>query len=117
MRMSILRRRSASERGVTLIELMVGVFIALFLTAAAVAFASHETKLLGYSNDQIDLEQSGRAAIDLLSQDIRMAGSGVGTTISPGPTNGAYLGLQVGVFGMPGGLQFNDNGTNHTLGL
>jgi prepilin-type N-terminal cleavage/methylation domain-containing protein len=100
------------RRGFTLIELMVGVFIALFLTAAAITFASHETKLLGYSNDQIDLEQSGRAAIDLLAQDIRMAGAGVGYGI-----NGAFNGFQTGTFTVPGGASFNNAGTTQSITL
>lgn len=69
------RRR---RRGLTLLELVVGVFIAVFLTAAAVAFAAHETKLMGVSKDQLDLSQASRAAIDLLASDIAMAGGGVG---------------------------------------
>lgn len=101
----------------TLIELMVGVFIALFLTAAAVAFASHETRLLGYSNEKLDMEQSSRAAIDLLVSDLKMAGAGVGycsTVIGPCLQTGQFLGVLQGNFAVPGGLQFNTSGGGHT---
>ncbi len=57
---------------------MVGMAIAVFLTAAAVTFASHETRLLGISNDRIEMMQSSRAALDLLASEIRQAGIGVG---------------------------------------
>lgn len=110
------RRR---RRGFTLIELTVGVFIALFLTAAAVAFASHETRLLGYSNEQIDLAQASRAAIDMLSSDLQLAGAGVGYTAS-----GVFAGLVTRDFQVPSGpsggpaLGFNDaGGMNHLLTL
>ncbi|MCK6545822.1 prepilin-type N-terminal cleavage/methylation domain-containing protein [Myxococcota bacterium] len=96
------RRR---RRGLTLIELIVGVFISLTLTAAAVVFASHETKLLGYSSEQIDSQQSIRAAIDLMTGDIQSAGTGLGYLPS-----GEFAGLQIGSFTVPGGLQFNPNG-------
>jgi type II secretory pathway pseudopilin PulG len=98
------RRR---RRGLTLIELVVGVFIALILTAAAVVFASHETKLLGYSTEQVDSQQSIRAAIDLLTGDLQSAGTGIGSLPS-----GEFAGLQIGSFTVPGGLQFNPNGVN-----
>ncbi len=101
------RRTRAGQRGLTLIELSIGVFIGVFLTAAAVAFATHETRLMGVSQDQLDLSQSGRAALDLLARDLSSAGSGVGYVL-----NGAaagFAGLLQGPFEVDG-VAFNTNG-------
>lgn len=94
--------RRRRRRGFTLLEMMVGVFIALFLTAAAVVFASHETKLLGYSTEQVDAQQQARAAVDLLTSDLQMAGAGIGYSAG----NTIFAGLQTGAFTTPGGLAF-----------
>ena len=67
-----------TQRGLTLLELLVGVFIAIFLTAAAVAFAAHETRLMGVSQARLEASSAGRAALDLLADDLAMAGAGVG---------------------------------------
>jgi hypothetical protein len=105
-------RRTNHRRGLTLLELMVGVFIALFLTTAAVVFARHETRLLGYSNEQVDMQHQSRAAIDTLTLDLQSAGGGVGYA-----ANGNYLGLRMGPFTVPGGAGFNQNGGVTTLTL
>ena len=82
-----------SRRGLTLIELVVGVFIAVFLTAAAVAFAAHETRLMGISQDKLDVSQASRASLELLAADLAMAGAGVGHFES-----GNFAGVQLGPF-------------------
>lgn len=64
-------------RGFTLIELLVGISIAVMVTAAAVAFASHETRLMGLSRERVDTAQKARGAMDLMVQDIARAGMGV----------------------------------------
>lgn len=71
-------RRTKSTRGLTLIELMIGTLIAAFLTAAAFAFAAHETRLMGVSTERVELSQTGRHAIDLIADDLRQAGAGIG---------------------------------------
>lgn len=89
---------------------MVGIFIAVFLTAAAVAFASHETQLMGVTGETLDLEQSSRSAIELLSFDLRQAGAGVGYDNS-----GQFQGLRLGPFtveGSAGTVNFNDGASN-----
>jgi len=91
----------------TLIELMVGVFIALFLTAAAVAFTVHETRLMGVSRDTIEVSQTARATLDLLSEDLRKAGTGVGYNAVQ-----CFNGLLTGQFNV-NGIVFNpDNGNS-----
>lgn len=121
------RAPRATQRGLTLIEVMIGTLIAIFLTSAAVIFASHETKLLGFSTEQIEMQQSARTAIDLLARDLELAGAGVGyincspATCTPrtdgNPATGPrFAGLQTGRFNALGpggsaGLVFNDQGS------
>ncbi len=70
--------------GFTLIELIVGTAIATVLTAAAFAFAAHETKLMGVSRERVELVQAGRASLDLIAEDVAQAGAGVGYGIANG---------------------------------
>lgn len=110
-----------SRRGLTLIEVVIGTLIAIFLTAAAVVFASHETKLLGFSTEQVEMQQSARTALDLLARDIELAGSGIGyqncdpAFCNPPTTGPRFVGLQTGQFNaINGGLAFNTNAPNGT---
>ena len=98
------RAPRAAQRGVTLIELMVGFTIAILLTLAAVSFAAHETRLMGISRDRLDLAQASRAAIDLLADDLRQAGAGVGYQV-----DGTFAGLRLDNFTF-GGIGFNPDG-------
>ena len=99
-----MQRSRTHQRGLTLIELMVGTAIALFLTAAAVAFVRHETRLMGVSMDKLNMSQTGRAAVTLLADDLRQAGAGVGYQ-----NDGTFGGLLLGNFNA-GGVAFNTNG-------
>lgn len=98
------RTPSRGRRGVTLIELVIGVLIATFLTAAAVAFAAHETRLMGISRDKLDMSQSSRASLDLLVSDLAMAGGGLGYDAA-----GTFRGVDIGRFGY-GACGFNSTG-------
>lgn len=96
-------------RGVTLIELVVGSLIALFLTAAAVSFARHETKLLGFSTERLEMQQASRSALDLMANDLRLAGAGIGYNNAS-----AFQGLLFGRF-VVNGVTFNP-GVDPTTG-
>lgn len=98
------RRPGAGQRGFTLIELMVGFTIAVLLTLAAVSFAAHETRLMGISRERLDLAQASRAAIDLLAEDIKQAGAGIGYQ-----ADGVFPGLRLDDF-VVDSIQFNPDG-------
>lgn len=69
-----LRRRRGAERGVSIVELMVGVAIGLFLLAGATSmFVSH---LQGSRRLLVDarISQDLRTAADLIARDLRRAG-------------------------------------------
>lgn len=84
-----MKRRS--RRGFTLVELLVASTLGVILSLAAVAFVAHETQLLGFTHDRIEMSQSARFAIDRLSADLRLAGAAVGYDES-----GAFAGLELG---------------------
>lgn len=104
-------RMPRDRRGFTLLELLVGIFIALFLTAAAVALARHETRLMGVSNEQLELEQSSRSALDLLAFDLRQAGVGVGYDNAD-----QFHGLLLESF-TAGGVTWNDDAASASIQL
>lgn len=93
-----------SRRGMTLIEVMVGATIAIIMTAAAVVFATQQTRLMDLSQDKLQTAQEGRAALALLAEDMRKAGAGVGYNEA-----GEFLGLESGPFTI-GGTGFNPLG-------
>ena len=87
------RRPRVHQTGLTLVELLIGTFIALTLTAAAVAFAVHETRLMGASQDRLVIAQTTHAALDLIAEDVAQAGSGIGYDSA-----GNFAGLMLGNF-------------------
>lgn len=96
-------------RGFTLIELLVAVAISSFLVAAALMLVRHEVRLLGLSDQTLQLTQSTRLALNLISEDLRLAGAGVGYT-----EGGEFAGLELGTFNR-GGATFQSN--NRALDL
>lgn len=95
--------RHHRSRGFTLIELMVAVAISSFLVAAAFALVSHEVRLMGVSDQTLQLTQSTRLALNLISEDLRLAGAGVGYT-----EGGEFAGIELGSF-TRGGATFESN--------
>lgn len=66
------------RRGFTLIELMVGIALGSLIVMAAVGFAGHQVTTLGRSNQTLEMTQVGRAALDMIADDVLHAGVGVG---------------------------------------
>jgi prepilin-type N-terminal cleavage/methylation domain-containing protein len=96
--------------GFTLIEMMVALAIGLFLVAAVLTFVSHQGTLLEYTKTELERDRGGRLAMDMLEQDIRHAGVGVGYTNEgafAGFMRGDNIALADGVFAVPGGADFD----------
>lgn len=93
-----IRRRG----GFSLIELMVATAVGLFVVAATFVFIVHQNRLLEFTKRDIDRDRSGRVALDLLAQDVRHAGVGVGYQ-----PDGTFNGLLLGTFTVPGGASFS----------
>ena len=89
---------------------MVSSAIGLFTLAVAVQVASDHTSLLGQTSKRVDMLQSARGAVELLSEDLRHAGLGIGYR-----PDGQFGGLIRGTFTVQGGAQFFSNGVQQTL--
>lgn len=83
---------------------MIAVIVSVTLTAAALGFATQETRLMDISQQRLELSQVGRAAIALLAEDIRKAGAGIGYDES-----GVFQGIMADSF-TAGGLNWNGSG-------
>ncbi|MCK6423517.1 MAG: PilW family protein [Burkholderiaceae bacterium] len=67
-------RAARAQRGITLVELMVGVAIGLFLVAVMGAMFLGSKGDLRSQNQGARLQENARFAVDVLSADLRMAG-------------------------------------------
>jgi hypothetical protein len=101
------RRR---RRGLTLIELMVGTAMGMFVVAAAFTFVVHQNQLLEFTSREIDRDRSGRLALDMLGHDLRHAGVGVGYE-----ADGSFRGIMLGSFTVAGGATFGSDDHPITL--
>ena len=61
------------SRGFTVVELLIGLFLAMFLTTAVLASYTFLVRSLIRSSNQQQLEAQSRKALQMLSQDVRMA--------------------------------------------
>lgn len=67
----------SGQRGVTLIELMVGLVVTLLIVGAGFTVLT-TTQKATHANDQVaNTQQSARVAMDLISRDIKLAGFGM----------------------------------------
>ena len=85
--------RDRRRAGFTLIEVLVGITIGVFLTAAAVTFVRFETRLMGINTERLDMQQAGRASLDLIASDVQLAGLGMtldGNNDFPGLLTGSF---------------------------
>ena len=67
----------AKEQGMSLIELMVGMFVALVVVAAAFTVLTTTQKSTQANDQTVETQQNVRIAMDLLSRDIKHAGFGM----------------------------------------
>ncbi len=96
------------QRGLTLIEIMVGMMVGVVLTAAAVSFVRSESRLMGVTQDRLDVVRASRVVMNLISSDLRSAGLGLR------PTGGNFDGLLSGTFTLAG-VTFNNPGFTVSL--
>jgi len=98
-------RRSVGQTGFTLVELIVAMLIGSLLTTAAVAFVRSESKLMGVTEDRLEITQASRVVLNLIASDLRSAGLGLR------PTANQFDGLLTGAFNVgpvafgPGNIQ------------
>ena len=76
-----------SEQGITLIELMAGLFVATLVVAGAYTVLTTSQKATRSNDQVVETQQNVRTAMDLLSRDIKHAGFGwTGPVAGPGAT-------------------------------
>ena len=80
---------SRIEHGFTLVELLVAVLIAMTVIAAVLGMASQGQRIFRAQAEQADLQQRARVAVDVLRQDLLMAGAGTYAGPARGPLNDA----------------------------
>ncbi len=69
--------RTRDERGVTLIELMSGIFVATMIVGAGFAILTTTSKAVRANDQTVDLQQNIRMAMNLLEHDLKEAGFGM----------------------------------------
>jgi len=61
--------------GFTLIELLIALILSVVIVGAVYATFNSQQKSFSLTNQKVDMQQEGRAAMNLMMRDIRMAGS------------------------------------------
>jgi len=94
MKKTDIRTFCRKQDGFTLIELMVGIVIAVIVSAAAFTALTSSSKATRVNDQTAQTQQSARVAMELISHDIKMAGYGMtgpvgncGTAIVPADNN------------------------------
>lgn len=66
-----------NQKGITFVELMISMVVALFALSGTVYVFTNQQTLLQKQNDNTKIRGKGRQAIKLLAQEVRMAGFGL----------------------------------------
>lgn len=72
-----MKRRDLGQRGYTLVEVLVGITIAVIVSAAALAALTGSNRAARVNDRTAQTQQNARLAMELLSRDIKMAGYGM----------------------------------------
>ncbi len=63
-----------NESGFTLVELLIALVLSIVIVGAVYATFNSQQKSFAVTNQRVDMQQQGRAAMNLLMRDLRMAG-------------------------------------------
>src|SRR5688572_3435607 len=100
-----------ARRGFTLLELVIGSALGALVTLAAFSFVRTQSRHLGLTSQSVDMAQVGRAAMEMLIDDVHYAGAGLGPR-----ADGTFPGIMTGAFRF-GTVQFNTNATTDDVGI
>jgi prepilin-type N-terminal cleavage/methylation domain-containing protein len=105
------RRTTTTARGFSLMEMMVSMGIGLIVLGSAVQLFNMGTKSTAVVSQRAELQQNIRAAMELITKDVSMAGSGLpsgGIQLPNGAGSVASLFAcdQTGVCHVPGSFQY-----------
>lgn len=103
-----MRRMWQTEKGMTLIEVMVATVVTLTVVTAAMTIVATSNKATQVNEQTADTQQNVRLAMDLISQDIKMAGFNM-----TGPVGGC----NVGPLALPAPIVPGDNVPGGAVGV
>jgi hypothetical protein len=83
MVMKNIAKKLKNIRGISLVEVLIGLFISGLVTAAVFEAYISQHKSWNIQEDVTEIQQNARAAIDELTRNIRMAGDGLPTGFPP----------------------------------
>ncbi|MEO1227563.1 MAG: hypothetical protein AAFZ18_01570 [Myxococcota bacterium] len=92
------------RRGFSLLETLTGLALGTFVSVGALVLTSNFQRFSHRHVGEIETSQGLRRALDLMSEDLRNAGVGVGYM-----PDGTFSGLLGGAFSLPGGASFSAN--------
>jgi prepilin-type N-terminal cleavage/methylation domain-containing protein len=81
-----------NESGFTLIELLIVIVISALLTVGIYATFMSQQRSYAIQTGVTDMQQNARAALALMEKDIRMAGSGIGSSFTVQDFDGVNIG-------------------------
>lgn len=90
----------AGQAGVSLVEVLVALVISLFLLAGIVQVYLGNKTTFAFTNALAEIQENGRYALDIMSQDIRMAGEW--GCVNFDPDNTANINNTLDAFTVPG---------------
>ena len=110
---------SRAQKGVTLLELMVGVAIGLLVVAVAMAALMTSRGLSGTVSDATNIQQQAAYALRVIGQQMRQAGS-IRLNLDPGSLAGgdptlAAVAFEFKADAVSGGNAFDINDTTHII--
>ncbi len=107
------QKQIARSRGFSLVELLIAMGVGLVVVGAATKLYTDGLNAAWSVSQKTQMQQDGRAALDLLTTDIRMAGTGVGsqTNLSPALASGGANSPKYGCDGVQCYVN-NGNGIN-----
>jgi prepilin-type N-terminal cleavage/methylation domain-containing protein len=76
-KLTMLVKVMKSDKGFTLMELIVAMFVAMLVTMGAATTFIVQNKVASIQEGTSDMQMSGQVSVDLMERDIRMAGYGV----------------------------------------
>jgi prepilin-type N-terminal cleavage/methylation domain-containing protein len=89
--------KNNNESGVTLIELLIVIVISALLTGAIYSTFISQQNSYAIQTGVTDMQQNARAALALMEKDIRMAGSGIGSSFTVQDFDGVNIGQVIRV--------------------
>ena len=107
---SVINSRQPQQRGFTLVELMIGLMLSIFISALSVTYMLSSSRMLTNQNSEDLIQENARFAFEMISSVARLANSN--TSIHPDSTTEGITTEPE----CPGNVQCNTDNFGYTLG-